>query len=87
MKDFVKNADDNTRIGLITYSQHVYVYNLKDKINTVICIASHLPYSTVDVAELLGVDNNFLNNETHKFLVKIGDYRDKILRKINGIKH
>lgn len=65
---FVENAPHNTRIGLITYSQYVYVYNLKDKINTVVCVAAHIPYTSTDLSDLLQIQPNHHS----KYLVKVG---------------
>lgn len=78
-------------MGLITYNRYVNVYELSSKLNMIFCINSEKEYNLEQVMNIVGVqvkaETQTGSSELPKrFLVPVGQFRDKISKRINDLK-
>lgn len=82
---------DDARVCIVTFNRYVYVYELASRINTIYCINGIKEYTLNNIMDILGI--NFKNDPrmqspeiTKRFLVTLGEHREKIIRRVQDIK-
>jgi protein transport protein SEC23 len=87
----IEKLPDTALVGLITFNKFVHVHELTAKINTVYCVSGSKDYTNVQVLDVLGLQikndpRGVCHDIAKKFLVPIGNNREKITKRIKDVK-
>lgn len=85
----VEGLQDDARVGLVSFGNNVLVHDFQAKVSTAICFAGDQAYKLTKMADNLGLrinDRGVALEMFQKYLVRVGEQRAKVMKRINTIK-